>query len=56
MSVVEYEEEKNHEEVKHIYTNIMQKTPTLQHNLQVYVSVKYCQAIHFIGTLIVFFN
>lgn len=22
MSVVEYEEEKNHEEVKHIYTNI----------------------------------
>lgn len=28
MSVVEYEEEKNHE-VKHIYTNIMQKTPNI---------------------------
>lgn len=29
MSVVEYEEEKNHKEVKHIYTNIMQKTPNI---------------------------
>lgn len=29
MSVVEYEEEKNHEEVKHIYTNIMQNPPNI---------------------------